>query len=56
MVPSLIHFKERNEMQKILEMNLLVIGGYPVKVYHVVGGSLGAFVAWVLMVGIFAIF
>jgi len=56
MFPSLIHFKEGNGMQKILNCNLFVIGGYPVKVYQILSSLLGAFVAWVLMVGIFAIF
>lgn len=56
MFPSLIHFKEGNNMNKLLETNLLIINGYPLKVYHVLSSLLGAVVAWILMASIFAIF
>lgn len=45
-----------NEMNKLLETNLLILNGYPLKVYHVLIASLGAIVAWLTMVFTFAIF
>ncbi len=56
MFPSLTHFKESYNMNKLLETNLFIINGYPLKVYHVLSGSLGAVGAWILMASIFAIF
>ena len=44
------------KLDKLLAGNILIIGGYPVKVYHILSSLLGAFVAWVLMAAIFAIF
>tara|TARA_R100001369_G_scaffold68048_1_gene95677 strand:+ start:104 stop:247 length:144 start_codon:yes stop_codon:yes gene_type:complete len=44
------------KLDKLLAGNILVIGGYPIKAWLIIGASLGAFVAWVLMAAIFAIF
>lgn len=43
-------------MNKLLETNLIILNGYPLKLYHVLIASLGAIVAWFIMVFIFAIF
>jgi hypothetical protein len=43
-------------MNKFLETNLIILNGYPLKVYHVLSASLGAIVAWFITVFIFAIF
>ena len=48
--------KGKNEMNKFLKTNLLILNGYPVKLYHVLIASLGAIVAWFIMVFTFAIF
>ena len=58
--PHLLTLKEGYNMfkklDKLLAGNILVIGGYPIKAWLIIGASLGAFVAWVLMAAIFAIF
>tara|TARA_R110000744_G_scaffold48445_3_gene105836 strand:- start:134 stop:316 length:183 start_codon:yes stop_codon:yes gene_type:complete len=60
MIPPIIsEIIERYNMfklNKLLEANIFVIGGYPVKGYLLIGASLGALVAWILMAAIFAIF
>ena len=43
-------------MSKLLETNLVILNGYPLKLYHVLIASLGAVVAWFIMVFMFAIF
>jgi len=43
-------------MNKFLETNLIILNGYPVKLYHVLIASLGAVVIWFIMVFTFAIF
>ena len=43
-------------MNNFLKMNLVILNGYPLKVYHVLIASLGAIVAWLTMVFAFAIF
>ena len=48
--------KGKNEMNKFLETNLVILNGYPVKLYHVLIASLGALAAWFIMVFAFAIF